>query len=392
MRIALVVEQVDRCRGGAETSVGEFAQHIAAAGVEVCCLTCGGEAGRNGGVEVRPVWQNTGPRWYRYKKFLEVAATVGRKGQFDLVHAIVPCSAADIYQPRGGTIPETLARNLALVKPGFRRVFKRLQQSLTLKQRVMLAAERQLLAGKRKPIVACVSGYVARQVEEHYNMRGPKVRVVFNGVNPDPVDQAQRLHDRETLRRQWGFDDRTVVFVTVAHNFKLKGVHRFIEAAGLVYRNGHRVGLVVAGKGDAGPYERLARRRGVADVVRFVGAVPDPWALYHAADACVLASYYDPCSRVILEALTAGLPCVTTRYNGASDVIEEGDNGYVVDTPDDVAGLADRMTLLLNDLRRAKLGHSAIRLRDEVSMARHAREMLVLYEEVARGKVSRVYP
>lgn len=391
MRIALVAECVDRRKGGAETSVGEFAAHVATAGMDVVCLTSGGEAGRAGGVEIRPVGMRGGPRWWRYRRFLEEAGAVAKREGFDLVHGIVPCPGADIYQPRGGTIPETLARNLALVKPGWRRMVKRWQQGLTLKQRVMLAAERSLLAGTNKPVVACVSSYVARQVEEHYGLRGPKVRVVFNGVNPDTSSLEKQQEDREEIRREWGFRADTVVFATIAHNFKLKGVHRFLQAAGLLRRNGQQVGFVVAGRGDEGPYRRLARRLGIEGDVRFAGAVPNVWGLYHAADACVLASYYDPCSRVVLEALSAGLPCVTTRYNGASDVIVEGDNGYVVESPDDVAGLADRMRQLLDGERRRQLGEAGRLLRDEVSMARHAREMLVLYEEVARGKMSRVH-
>lgn len=390
MRIALVVEQVDRRKGGAETSVGEFAGHIAAAGAEVCCLTCASQASSEGGVEVRPVGTNTGLRWWRYKKFLEAAAVACRKGQFDVVHAIVPCEAADIYQPRGGTIPETLARNLALARPGLRRSIKQLLQTLTLKQQVMLQAERRLLSGPRSPIVACVSSYVARQVRQHYNTPGPKVRVIFNGVNPDSADTQRRSQDRRELRRQWGFDEQAVVFATVAHNFKLKGVHRFLQAAALVQPGGRQAGFVVAGKGGEGPYRRLAKRLGLADVVRFAGPLSDVWGLYHAVDVCVLASYYDPCSRVVLEAMTAGLPCVTTRYNGASDVIDDGDNGYVIDSPDDVPALADRMTLLMDDGRRGRLGQACLLLRDEVSMARHARQMLVLYEEVARGKINRV--
>ena len=193
------------------------------------------------------------------------------------------------------------------------------------------------------------------------------------------------------LRRQWGFDEDTVVFATLAHNFKLKGVHRFLQAGRVIGRNGHKVGFVVAGRGDEGRYGRLARRCGIGGAVRFVGAISDVWGLYHAADACVLASYYDPCSRVVLEALSAGLPCVTTRYNGAADVIEEGDSGYVVESPDDVSALADRMALLLDGPRCGRMGEASRALRDEVSMARHAREMLVLYEEVVRGKSSRAY-
>jgi UDP-glucose:(heptosyl)LPS alpha-1,3-glucosyltransferase len=391
MRIALVTEFVEPRKGGAETSVGEFAAHVAAAGVEVVCLTSGGEARRQDGVEVRPVGATAGPRWWRYGRFLKSAATAAGDASFDLVHAIVPCPAADIYQPRGGTIPETLARNLALVKPGLRRGLKRLQQAVTLKQRVMLQAERALLQRKNPPAVACVSGYVARQVEQHYGLHGRGVHVIFNGVNPDPSDPAQRQDDRRRWRERWGFGEDAVVFATIAHNFKLKGVHRFLQAAGLLRANGHRVGVVVAGRDADAPYRRLARTCGLEDDVRFAGPVTDVWGLYHAADACVLASYYDPCSRVVLEALSAGLPCVTTRYNGAADLIEEGDNGYVVDSPDDVTALADRMTLLLDRERRSRLGRAGLAMREELSMSRHARQMLVLYEEVIHQKSNRVH-
>ncbi len=392
MRIALVAEFVDRRKGGAETSVGEFASHVAAAGVEVCCLTAGGEPGSDGGIEIRPVGPAAGPRWWRYRQYLRKAAETVRKERFDLVHAIVPCAGADIYQPRGGTIPETLARNLALVQPGLRRSLKRLQHATTLKQRVMLAAERDLLTARSKPTVACVSNYVAQQVRKHYGFTGPKVRVIFNGVNPDPCDEGQAREHRQAFRTQWNLPPDAVVFATVAHNFRLKGVHRFIEAAGRLARDGRPIALVVAGRGKAGPYERLARRRGLGDRVRFVGAISDVWPLYHAADACVLASYYDPCSRVVLEALTAGLPCVTTRYNGAADAIVEGEHGYVIDSPDDVAALADRMGLLLDAGRRDRMSRAGRSLREDLGMARHARQMLVLYEEVARQKASRVGP
>jgi len=387
MRIALIVEKMERWRGGAETSVGEFVQHLVEAGVEVCCLTCGGQPEKCDGLEIRPVSADSGPRAWRYWRFLKAAARAARAGRFDLVHAIVPAQGADIYQPRGGTIPETLRRNLAMTRPALRRSLKAARQRLQAKQQVMLRAERRLLGRAHTPIVAAVSSYVVRQVEQHYGLRGPKVRVIFNGVNPDPADPRKRGQDREVLRRQWGFEPATVVYATVAHNFRLKGVHRLIEAAAMLRRRTQKAfGVVVAGRGRIAPYKRLARRLGVAEAVRFIGPAEDVWAVYHAADACVLNSYYDPCSRVILEALTAGLPCITTKYNGASDVIAEGETGYVIGDPDDVTDLVDRMALLLDADRRERLGRAGLALRDQVSMARHTREMLTLYEEVLRTK------
>jgi len=389
VRVALIVEKLERWRGGAETSVSEFVEHLAAAGVSVCCLTCGGERFVGENIEVRPVCRDIGPRWWRYRRFLNAAAEFCRSGDFDIVHAIVPCVSADIYQPRGGTVPETLLRNLAACGPAARWV-KRLSQKINLKQRVMLAVERRLLNRPEPPVVAAVSSYVVRQVKQHYGLDERYVKVVFNGVNPDPTDESRRMQDRQALRRQWAVGPETVLFVTVAHNFRLKGVGRFIEAAARMRTRAKAdAAFVVVGRGDPRPFRRLARKLAVAHCVKFPGAVQDVWAVYHAADVCVLNSYYDPCSRVVLEAMTAGLPCITTRYNGASDVIVDGVNGFVIDSPDDVEALADRMSLLLQRSRREQMGQEAARLRRTVSMKRHAAEMIELYKEVLAHKTQR---
>jgi len=65
-------------------------------------------------------------------------------------------------------------------------------------------------------------------------------------------------------------------------------------------------------------------------------------------------TWYDPCSRVVLEALAVGLPAVTTRYNGAAEVMEVGRHGTVIDEPQDVAALAQALrTTLAPEVRAA---------------------------------------
>ena len=105
-------------------------------------------------------------------------------------------------------------------------------------------------------------------------------------------------------------------------------------------------------------------------------------AFYHAADICVHPTYYDPCSRVVLEALSAGVPCITTRYNGAAEVIRNGVHGYVLDSPDDVAGLALTIRRLGDPKRRKACAAAAEQLRPRLSMQRHAAATLRLYKEI----------
>jgi UDP-glucose:(heptosyl)LPS alpha-1,3-glucosyltransferase len=97
-------------------------------------------------------------------------------------------------------------------------------------------------------------------------------------------------------------------------------------------------------------------------------------------------TYYDPCSRVVLEGMVSGLPCVTTRWDGASEMIEDGVNGFVLREPDDVTGLCDRVRRLADPRFRAEMGRSAARVAERVSMRRHAKETLALYECLIRER------
>src|SRR5204863_5646925 len=97
--------------------------------------------------------------------------------------------------------------------------------------------------------------------------------------------------------------------------------------------------LIVADRRTRG-YERQARRLGVADRVRFLGHCPDMRNAYFAADFLVHPTFYDPCSLVVLEALACSLPVITSRANGASELLHPLQEGYVVVDPHDHQRLA----------------------------------------------------
>ena len=77
----------------------------------------------------------------------------------------------------------------------------------------------------------------------------------------------------------------------------------------------------MAGSSDTAAFERLARRLKITDRVRFAGYCADMRNGYFAADFFVHPTFYDPCSLVVMEALACGLPVVTTRYNGAAEIM-----------------------------------------------------------------------
>ena len=111
--------------------------------------------------------------------------------------------------------------------------------------------------------------------------------------------------------------------------------------------------LLIAG-GQIARYKRIARKLGVLDLTTFLGHVKDMEQFYGASDIYVHPTFYDSCSLSVLEALASGIPVITTRFNGAADVIISDEGGKVLDNPGDVNALAEAVAIFLDRDRREK--------------------------------------
>src|SRR5205823_3677011 len=89
-----------------------------------------------------------------------------------------------------------------------------------------------------------------------------------------------------------------------------------------------------------------------SDRTRFLGEVPDLRSVYAAADIFILPTIYDPFSNACLEAMASGLPVVTTRANGFSEVMEDRIHGSVVDRPDEISDLCNAIQTWADATRR----------------------------------------
>jgi UDP-glucose:(heptosyl)LPS alpha-1,3-glucosyltransferase len=86
--------------------------------------------------------------------------------------------------------------------------------------------------------------------------------------------------------------------------------------------------------------------------VQFLGEVADLVPAYAAADVFILPTIYDPFSNACLEALACGLPVITTRCNGFSEIIEDSVHGSVVEDPGNLIGLRDAIRFWSDPTRR----------------------------------------
>jgi len=180
------------------------------------------------------------------------------------------------------------------------------------------------------------------------------------------------------LREKLGIEDGRVMALMIAQDFARKGLREAILA--LRVMGDEPVTLVVVGKGNTGPYERLARQARVAGRVIFAGATADPYPFYRAADLFVLPTRHDPCSLVVLEALAMGVPVVSTVFNGACEIMVDGVHGRVLRDPGDVGALATAMRHLLDEQTRRASSDACLALRPGLSFERHVERLVGIYE------------
>lgn len=386
MKVCIVIESIDTHRGGAETSTRQFIHHLANRGCDVHVLTTT-RLPDSPVMRMHPIATPVGTRALRANTFLRRAGQEIERLNVDIVHSMLPLPGCHVYQPRGGTVAESVERNLALIRSPIARMIKRSLNNLNLKQQSQLRQEAHLFRHRPDTIIAALSRYVVDQLKRYYHVSDDRIRLVFNGVDAPTLPEERLDEAADELRRDLRLPKDALVLLLVAHNFRLKGVHRAIDALGLLKDRGHRpCKLLVVGRDNAAPYHRRARALGVGNHVHFVAQSDRVQAYYRLADILVHPTYYDPCSRVVLEALAGGLPAITTRHNGAADVIKDGVHGYVIDSADEVRQLADAIERLSDADHRATCAAAGLALRERVSMARHADEMLTVYEEILQRR------
>ncbi|MEO7300881.1 MAG: glycosyltransferase family 4 protein [Verrucomicrobiota bacterium] len=383
MKVAFLIERLDPRRGGMETSSAEFLAELVLLGAAVTVVTQSA-ASEFSTTSVHALGVRGWGRAARYKNFVDDAQAFLKKGKWDVVHAVTPCVDCNLFQPRSGITQQALNRTVAVRKSGMMRFIRKIGGVVNSKQRLLQKLERQLLERENPPMVAALSHFMRRQLEESYALPRENIRDVFNGVTVHLPEAGERKRIRAKLRAENGLVENDLVALFAGHNFRRKGLPKILES--LAKPAAEKWRLLVAGKDSPTTYQRLAKKLGVVDRVQFLGARTDVRQLYFAADVCVLPTYYDPCSRTVLESMSSGTPCITTIFDGSAECITEGENGFVLTSPEAVAELAASLGILSDRSVRARMSEKAIALRPQLSMRRHAREIFEIYQLIAAKK------
>lgn len=215
------------------------------------------------------------------------------------------------------------------------------------------------------PEVVANSHYTRAEVLASYDVPADRVHVVHNGVDSNTFSPAERARRRAGRRDAWGVPPGAVCLLFMAHNFRLKGLWQTLELLPEVRAapGGRELHLLVAGSGTGkwqvwAARDRIRRHR-LRGVVHLVGPVDPPMDALAAADMVIHLSWHDSFSFGVLEAMSAGLPVITTPFTGASELIEDGESGLIVH-PGRSGEIAAAVRELLDEERRRAMGSAAL--------------------------------
>lgn len=170
-----------------------------------------------------------------------------------------------------------------------------------------------------------------------------EIGVLPLGYDDAIFDPGRRFHLRDHVRRSYGYVPEDRVFLFVANELERKGFDVLVKAAARMPE------AKILGVGRRAPSGQLVERAGLGERLQWAGHVGDVATVQAAADALVLPTRYEPWGLVIVEALGAGLPVVTSRLAGAAGLVRDGLTGNLLDDPEDTDRLVDAMRWAISD-------------------------------------------
>jgi UDP-glucose:(heptosyl)LPS alpha-1,3-glucosyltransferase len=293
----------------------------------------------------------------------------------DVLFSLERVWSCDVYRAGDGVHRAWLDRRRKFELP-----LKRFVRSLSSKHQDLLRLEQSLFSNDNTRRVIAGSQMVKDEIVNFYRYPADNIDIVRNGVPLEKFRFDPEL--REKSREELNLKPDQTALLFAGSGWERKGLLFAIEAAALC--GDRKMRLLVAGRGNARLYKTRRLRFWREEPVQFLGEVADMLRVYAAADIFILPTIYDPFSNACLEALACGLPVITTRSNGFSEIIENGVHGSIVDHAGDLLALRDAIRLWSDPSRSAAARSTNRQLAAQFDISQNIKETLAILCSAAK--------
>jgi len=385
MKIALNIYKYLPTKGGGEGYLANFANHLAERGHEVHIFASEWENNNN------HIYTHTIPV-IRYPKFFKdvsfVINSLRRMSNydFDIVHVVGRALGMNVFNPHCGVEKAWLKQDILSASCPFYRFLRRITRFFSLRQNFILWLDRRQYTGKGVFRIIAISDMIKNDIIKYHNIDPQKIKVVYNGVDLQRFTPDNKNRYRKAIREKLSLGEEFVILY-VSNNFRLKGLFTLIKSLGELKKSHKDFKALIIGRGRDASYRKLAGRLNCLGNLIFLGHVNEIEKYYAASDIYVHPTFYDSCSLVVTEALASGLPVITTRCDGASGVIDNGVDGFVMGNPMDYEALAEKISLFFDDEFREKASIAAREKAEKYSAEKNCEEIIKIYKEVIENSI-----
>ena len=271
------------------------------------------------------------------------------RDRHDIVFSLERVPNCDLYRAGDGVHADWLGYRAA-----FHPVLGPIRTRLRGKNRQVCELEAKVFAPDGARHVICNSRFVADQITDRFGYPPSRITIVPNGVPYNQFSTGDRTLGRQVLKL--APTDYVILLVGAGAE-----------------RKGHAIA------------REAVRKLKRPDAKLVIVDSPPPVAMPHvyaAADVFLLPTLYDPFANVTLEALAAGLPVITSAQNGASEIIEDQSNGFILPRADDTNLIVHLLDHLADPEFRSHLRKPAQELAKQYDLARNVTATLGVFDRV----------
>lgn len=219
------------------------------------------------------------------------------------------------------------------------------------------------------------SNMVKNEIVSTYNIDEKKIKVIYNGF---PLEKFDKEKSKENLEKEFSFDLKEKIILYVGSGFKRKGVKEFLEILSKLKNKNFRA-FIIGKEKKMDSYKILAKNLGLENKVVFTGARSDVKDFYTMSDIFLFPTRYEPFSNVVLEAMNYENVVITTKQNGASEILS---NEYTMNSSEDFSIVEKIDKLLINDLEIEKVKKDNLEIIQNFSIEKNVQQTLKVINEI----------
>ena len=329
--------------GGAERQLLELAKRIDRDRFEplICCTAMGGELVKDAEDAGITVFVLVRHGKFDLRRVLQLARML-RKEKIDITHSFT--HDANMYN--------VLASALA---PG-KIVICSERSSGEISEKVIAGLGKFIYRFVDKMIVNSHRG--GKIIARKFKIPAQKISVVPNGIQLNGLHRGSSTDIKRRLKREFGINDDEQIIGSVGNLWQIAKNHGFLlRAAALIVKSNPKVRFVLVGGGNQQrlALEDAARKLDLWEHFVFTGLRRHDEVLQIISlfDIGVLTSTKEGLPNAVMEYMACGKPVVTTDVGGCSELVVDGETGFLIPSGD-VNAFAEKVLWLLNRAERAR--------------------------------------